>query len=146
MNKFLPGKKILLIIAMMLIVIIGSSTFGQQGRDQEAPPKNLKVLPKNLSVDDVKKIMKTFTKSLGVKCDFCHVGVPQEGKPFPKFDFAADDKPEKNIARKMIAMVDSININYISQMGEPDFEQITCVTCHMGNVKPMVSVDSLMRK
>ncbi len=146
MIRLVPGKKNLFIVAILLTIIIAIRTFGQQGRPQEEPPKNLKVLPKDMSVEEVKKIMKVFTKSLGVKCEFCHVGKPQEDKPWPKFEFASDDKPEKNIARKMMAMVDSINLNFISKMGEPDFEQITCVTCHMGNEKPMVSVDSLMKK
>lgn len=147
MTKALKNNNKLIVITMIMAFVVGIRTFGQQDRPrEEPPPKNLTVLPKSTSGADVKKIMKVFTKSLGVKCDFCHVGVPQEGKPYPKFDFAADDKTEKKIARKMMAMVDSININFISKMGESDFEQITCVTCHMGHSKPMVSVDSLMTK
>lgn len=136
----------------VMIAILASAIFGiksfaqQQQREKEEPPKNLKVLPKNTSGDDVHKLMRTFSRSLGVRCDHCHVGTPQEGKPFPKFDFASDDKPEKNIARKMMVMVDSINNSFIAKMGADDFEHISCVTCHMGNLKPMVSVDSLPKK
>jgi hypothetical protein len=143
------NKKKSIVMAVLISAIIVVKSFAvqqQEKREPEEAPKNLKVLPKNTSAEDVHKIMRTFTKSLGVRCDYCHVGTPQEGKPFPKFNFPADDKTEKNIARKMMAMVDSININFISKMGESDFEQITCVTCHRGNIKPMVSVDSLMKK
>jgi cytochrome c peroxidase len=136
-------------IGVLISTAVVLSSFGisrQDKKEQDEPPKNLKVLPKNTTSENVKKLMKTFTKSLGVKCDECHVGKPQEGKPFPKFDFPSDEKPEKNIARKMMVMVDSINSAFISKMGESDFEQVTCVTCHRGSLTPMVSVDSLPKK
>ena len=135
-------------IVILSSAIMGIKSFAQQQekKEKEEPPKNLKILPKNTSGEDVHKVMRTFSKSLGVRCDHCHVGTPQPGKPFPKFDFTSDDKPEKNIARKMMVMVDSINNSFISKMGADDFERISCVTCHMGNLKPMVSVDSLPKK
>ena len=144
MNAILSRKKNLITIIIIFTIIFGIKTSGQQ-KEQEEPPKNLKILPKTMSVEEVKQVMKVFTKSLGVKCDFCHVSHPQEGQPFPKFEFASDDKPEKEIARKMMVMVDSINANFITKMGEPDFENVTCVTCHMGKVKPTFSVDSLKK-
>jgi len=140
-------RKTLVIVSLFVcVVLVMRSSAQQQQREQEEPPKNLKILPKNTGTEDVHKIMKIFAKSLGVKCDHCHVGKPQEGKPFPKFDFASDEKPEKDVARKMMVMVDSINTNFIAKMGVDDFERITCVTCHHGNVKPIISVDSLMKQ
>jgi len=94
-------------------------------------------------MDDIHKVMKGFAKSLGVRCNACHVGTEGDQK---SWDFAADTKKEKLIARKMMKMVDAINKKYLGKMGESDFEQITCVTCHMGHLKPTVSVDSLMKK
>jgi hypothetical protein len=82
--------------------------------------------------------MKTFSKSLGVKCNHCHVARTDDPK---KLDFAADDKPEKQIARKMIRMTADINKKYISKIG--DLDHITCVTCHRGHLKPLIDVDSL---
>lgn len=148
MIRPIQGKNLLLIVGVILIVIVGLRSFGQQGREREDAPKNLKVFAKTTSGEEIKKIMKTYTKSLGVKCDHCHVGKQQEGRPFPKFDFASDEKPEKEIARKMIVMVDSINLNFLGKIkiDDIDAEKITCVTCHMGNLKPLVSVDSLMKK
>ena len=141
-------KKKLAVIAMFICAIIVIKSFAQQQEKpkEEEAPKNLIVLPKNMSGEEVKKIMKVFSKSLGVKCDKCHVSTPQEGKPYPKFDFASDDKSEKNIARKMMVMVDSINTVFIDKMGADDFEHVSCVTCHMGNLKPMASVDSLPKR
>ena len=109
---------------------------------------NLKLLPKNISDKELHKIMKGYAISLGVRCNFCHVSEIVEGQEHPKFDFASDNKPEKNIARKMMLMVDAINDNYIGKIigGDHTLEQITCVTCHMGRKTPVISVDSLVKK
>ena len=65
--------------------------------------------------------MHAFRLALGVKCDFCHVGT----------DFASDDKPEKDIARKMIVMARDINAKF------PDGKMhVTCYTCHRGAEEP----------
>ncbi len=111
-------------------------------------PENLKILPKDISHRELIDIMKKFSKSLGVHCDFCHVAEKVEGQEHPKFDFASDAKPEKKIARDMMQMTYAINNNYIGKMigGDHPLEQITCVTCHMGKETPIVSIDSIMKK
>ncbi len=111
-------------------------------------PKNLKILPKNISGDELHEVMRGFSQSLGVKCGYCHVSEKIEGQEKPKFDFASDNKPEKNIARNMMIMVSAINEKYIGKMIGADhpLEQIKCVTCHMGRTTPIISVDSLTRK
>jgi len=148
-------KKKFTIFFVLLVAIVVLQAFTQQQQQQppqrpphdEPAPKNLQILPKNTSGEDVKKIMRAFTKSLGVKCNHCHVSSQKEGNPFPDMDFASDDKSEKKIARKMMVMVDSINTAYLGKIGEdPDIEKISCVTCHMGRATPIVSVDSLMKK
>jgi hypothetical protein len=128
-------------IATLLLV---SGYLGQATPDEPEKPKNLKVLPKDISHDDLIKIMRGFTASLGVKCGECHVGTPTaDGKM--DFDFASDAKDEKLNARKMMKMVDAINGKYLGKM-DNDFEKITCVTCHRGHIKPMVSIDSLPKQ
>jgi len=136
------NKKKLVVIAIMSMVIIMVQSSAQQSKNEE-PPKNLKVLSKKLSADEIHAIMRGYAKSLGVRCGFCHQHT--DDNP-PKFDFASDAKQEKLTARKMIKMVDGINKKYIAKIGEGKFEKITCVTCHMGNTKPTVSVDSLPKK
>jgi hypothetical protein len=115
----------------------------QPPQHEEEKPKNLKVLPKDMSAEDVHKIMKVYAKALGVRCGHCHVAVP--GTP-PKMDFASDDKEAKTTARSMMKMVDAINEKYIDKIGKGKFEKIECVTCHMGHTTPLVSVDSLPSK
>ena len=66
--------------------------------------KNLQVLPKDISKDSLDKIMDGFKIALGVRCDFCHVRNEEK----KQFDFAADDKVEKNIARHMMKMTTDI--------------------------------------
>lgn len=122
-------------------IVIISQSFNLQQHEPHKP-QNLKVLPKDISEEALHNIMKGFSKSLGVKCDHCHV--PIEGSKH--LDFASDDKPEKLIAREMIKMTDSINKRYIAKIGNGDLHEVRCVTCHMGNVKPIFDVDSIPGK
>jgi hypothetical protein len=133
-------KKIFISLLIIAVMTVIAQTSAQQSEEK---PKNLKVLSKNLSRKEVVDIMKVYSRSLGVKCGFCHKH--DNGTP-PNFDFVSDEKWEKLTARKMMKMTDAVNKKYIAKIGEGKFEKITCVTCHMGNMKPMVSVDSLPRK
>src|SRR6185503_9264750 len=65
--------------------------------------KNLQVLPKTTSKDEIKQIMKSQAKALGVECDFCH-DVP---------DMASDKNPKKLTARQMIKMTAEINQRWL---------------------------------
>ena len=76
------------------------------------PYQNLQILPKDISEHDLDSVMHHFSQSLGVKCNFCHV----RNEDAKKMDFASDDKPEKNIARKMMQMSIDINKNYFAEM------------------------------
>lgn len=99
-------------------------------------PVNLKVLPKDISPQDLMKIMHGFTGDLGVHCSFCHV----EDEKAHTHDFASDAKPEKNTARIMIQMTQAINGKYLAQISDPDLppegKSITCGTCHRGHNLP----------
>jgi Photosynthetic reaction centre cytochrome C subunit len=108
----------------MLCLLLSLGAFGQErpegpppGEHRMPPPKNLKLL----KPEHVMEIMQGFTHALGVKCDFCHV----------QGDFAADDKPHKEMARKMIVMTHEINTKF------PDGKMhVTCYTCHRGAEEP----------
>ncbi len=125
-------KKISVIIGVIAFVIIGTAA--------SKPPehfKNLKVLPKNISGKQLDKVMDEFKAALGVKCNFCHV----QSKDNPRdWNFASDEKPEKNIARKMIRMANKINKKFFhgkSKYGDEDaVMEIHCVTCHHGDAHP----------
>jgi Photosynthetic reaction centre cytochrome C subunit len=138
------SRKSLFIIALCGAMVIAQ---GFTPKHDDDKPVNLKILPKNISEEDLHKVMRNFSMSLGVRCGFCHVSEKVEGQERPKFDFASDNKPEKNIARKMMMMVSAINEKYIGQMigGDHTLEQINCVTCHMGRKTPIITVDSLKK-
>ena len=98
--------------------------------------KNLQVLPKDISKEQLFPIMKSFAQGLSVRCVHCHVG--EEGKPLSTFDFASDAKKEKLVARKMLVMVHRINEQ---DFGVKDYRdvKVTCFTCHRGSTKPLTA-------
>jgi len=97
--------------------------------------KNLKVLPKKLTHEQLGKYMDEWSKALGVRCNFCHAR-GADGKN----DFASDDKPEKKMAREMFAMTAKINKKYFDakkdSLGLVMESGIACITCHHGSAHP----------
>ena len=93
---------------------------------------NLKVLPKNISKDDLLATMRGFTEALGVRCGDCHVRKGRE------FDFPADDKAMKRRARVMLRMVWAVNHEYLDSLPERTTPNVsvTCITCHGGVERP----------
>ena len=86
--------------------------------------KNVQVL-KGLTVDEFMGTMGLFSAALNVCCGDCHVGA---GGSNPQWD---KDVPRKIVARKMIAMVNTINK---SNFGGG--QAVTCWTCHRGSGAP----------
>lgn len=84
-------------------------------------PKNLQVLPKASTKEQVKAVMKAQAKALGVECDFCH-DVP---------DMASDKLDKKKTARAMMKMTDELNAKWFKPK-----TPVTCATCHRGKQKP----------
>ena len=82
-----------------LLVTLGFISFILMGIAGTTPPvkrhfKNLKVLRKNISREELDSVMNSFKAALGVKCDFCHA--PSKDISDQKHDFASDEKQEKN--------------------------------------------------
>jgi hypothetical protein len=100
-------------------------------------PTNLKVLPKDLTGQQVRDIMEKWEGSLGVHCDTCHAADPKNIGPNgrPRLNFADDSKEEKRIARMMYTMTEDINVNYVSKVPNSDMS-VTCGTCHRGHFGP----------
>jgi Photosynthetic reaction centre cytochrome C subunit len=121
-------------IALAIFVFVGISATRPPDKPHH---KNLKILPKNISDDDLDKIMDGFKDALGVKCNFCHA--PSKDSSDRKLDFPSDEKPEKGIARHMMRMSAKINKKYFSfnkdEKGET-VPAVSCVTCHRGNPHP----------
>lgn len=100
---------------------------------------NLQILPKTITQAELVPIMRGFALNLGVRCEHCHLG---EGNDLSKFDFASDVRPAKTTARKMLAMVNTINGKLLEGVGTPaapGAPKVTCFTCHRGAVKPLTA-------
>jgi hypothetical protein len=95
---------------------------------------NVQVLPKDAPVDAVIGLMKELTRSLGVRCDHCHVG--RDGAPLTTFDFASDDKRPKAIARTMMRLTEQINATLDQSVPAEAGGRVTCWTCHAGRRTP----------
>jgi Photosynthetic reaction centre cytochrome C subunit len=128
------SKKILVTLGVGLFMVVGIAA-----TKAPDPPKfkNLKILPKDISKDDLDKVMDKFKAALGVKCSFCHAPSKDSTQKWP--DFASDDKPEKLIARKMMKMTTRINKKYFSYEKNEQGQSIAvveCMTCHRGSPHP----------
>ena len=102
-----------------------------------APPSNLKVLPKDLTNAQVRKIMDEWSDAIGADCSNCHVTDPKKLSPSgkPLMDYVSDAKQEKGIARVMVKMVENINKSYLETVPNSGLP-VSCGTCHRGHLGP----------
>jgi hypothetical protein len=107
------------------------------------PPTNLKVLPKDLTGQQVRTIMEGWAGDLGVHCDTCHVADPKNIGPNgrPRLDFPSDAKDEKQMARIMYTMFEVDKKDYVAKVAAMDkmdepAAPLTCGTCHRGHLDP----------
>jgi Photosynthetic reaction centre cytochrome C subunit len=95
---------------------------------QDAPveqtKKNIKVL-QGLPSTQLIPVMAFMSNSLGVTCSYCHAR-----------DFASDEKPMKDVGRKMIAMQRAVNDQHFGGK-----LVVTCNTCHQGHAVPPATPD-----
>src|SRR5580692_13119996 len=126
----LPSKRLLMYRSA--VALLGAvAPFGGAALAQAKPQmaddvfKNIKVL-KGLTVDEFMGTMGLFSAALNVCCGDCHVGA---GGSDPQW--ASDMKPEKNVARKMVTMVNNIN-----KQNFGGAKIVTCWTCHRGSEFP----------
>lgn len=124
-------KRSYLVTLGLVVMVVVSLAFTKD----EPRYKNLKVLPKSTTKQQMDSVMKHFSVALGVKCNFCHV-YNQEQK---SMDFASDANNHKDIAREMMKMTSKINDKYFdvkkAERLDADLE-VTCYTCHNGKVHP----------
>ena len=129
MRRFIPAA----------IVVLAAAAAAAHSAQAQFPPQklqNLKVFPKDIPVRALIDTMRSFTRALGVRCTYCHVG--NEGEPLSSFDFASDDKQTKTKAREMLRMVGAINTEYLTKLPERRTPAINvaCTTCHRGVAEP----------
>jgi hypothetical protein len=101
--------------------------------------KNLKILPKDISLQKLDSIMESYNKALAVNCSFCHTQV----KNFPdSLDFASDENHMKEEARRMMRMTIDLNKTwfYFNKDQQPiDLNVVQCMTCHRGDPYPVMT-------
>ena len=135
----LTSPKRLLVALALLTSIVGRTALSQRAER----PKNLKVLPADLTRDSVVKIMRfVVAGGLGVSCAYCH-GAPNV--PFDSIDYASDERQTKRTAREMMRMVARINGELLPNVpgrGTPPIE-VQCVTCHRRAPRPLMLEDTL---
>ncbi|MEO7192289.1 MAG: c-type cytochrome [Vicinamibacterales bacterium] len=140
------------ILLLSSCVLFGAVTMAAQAPPQApgaaapaapAGPKNLKVLPKTWTSQQVGALMNTFAESLGERCIFCHAENPDAPPPAagqqPRLDYTLDTKKEKDVAREMIKMVMTINDTTKAVGDAAVAEKVSCFTCHQGQKKPAVA-------
>ena len=105
---------------------------GQENKPAGEVFKNIQML-KALPAGRLLKVMELgYARSLGVDCTHCHVAGQWE----------KEDKPTKQIARDMAAMVANINneqLKKIKNLKSAD-PVINCTTCHRGQIKPALNL------
>lgn len=125
------------VLAAVLAGVLALSSFAPERtqQSQEWKGTNLKVLPKDISQEEIKQVMDDFKVALGVKCGFCHA---QDANDPSKLDFASDANHHKETARWMMRMTQRINKKHFKHRDEETGEltQITCITCHNGKEHP----------
>ena len=113
------------LLTLLLVVPLCAQEAAPKRDRPPQVPKNLKVL--KVPLTEIRPIMRNFRLALGVDCEFCHV----------KGDFASDENPKKDTARKMIVLAQDVNAKF------PDGkEHVTCYTCHRGAQEPLTSPPS----
>ena len=133
-------RKTLAVIVVSLFVWIGIAATKPPAEDHKF--KNLKILPKDISMEDLDKVMDNFKESLGVKCSFCHA--PSTDSNNHHLDFASDAKPEKTAARHMFKMMNKINSKFFEakkdSLGMVTETGVNCYTCHRGSAHPELKI------
>ncbi|MGV3657382.1 MAG: c-type cytochrome, partial [Chitinophagaceae bacterium] len=114
-------KSLLVTLGLVFLVTISVAFTA----DKERRYKNLKVLPKDITKNEMDTIMKHFTVALGVKCNFCHT-FNTEAKAM---DFASDANKHKDMARNMMRMTKKINKKYFEFTSYGDIATSLTVSC-----------------
>ena len=101
---------------------------GRENQPAESVYKNIKLFQGQPASRVLNVMARGFDPALGVSCSHCHV----------VGEYAKEDKPTKQIARDMFAMVTAINTQYlknIKNLRSPN-PSVNCSTCHRGQTRP----------
>lgn len=105
---------------------------GKESEPAEKVFKNIQMM-KTIPAGRLLAIMEMgYARSLGANCTHCHV--PEK--------WESEEKPTKQIAREMMAMVGKINGELLKNIKNLKSESptVNCTTCHRGQVKPALNL------
>lgn len=105
---------------------------GKENEPADKVFKNIKML-NAMPAGRLLRVMEFgYARSLGVTCTHCHV--PGE--------WEKEDKPTKQIAREMSAMMGTINNELLKNIENIKSESpiVNCTTCHRGEAKPALNL------
>jgi hypothetical protein len=124
----------LFILGVAIACVVGARPASAQIPDTFT---NLQHFPEDISRDALMGQMRRISLSLGVRCQFCHVG-SVDGTSFEGVDFASDDDPRKVTARWMLGMVNDLNSRVATELPDRDAPrtEMSCKTCHRGVSNP----------
>ena len=130
--KFGRKRRIAVAAVILFIGMLGARVGFAQNAAAQKPVmaddvfKNVQVL-KGLTVSQFMETMGFISASLGYNCSDCH----QSENDWAAY---AIDSPTKNTARRMIAMMNTLNANNFGGR-----RMVTCYTCHRGDPNPRVT-------
>ena len=121
-------------LAIGSCLIASSLAFGQSAGDPKPQVaedvfKNIQIL-KGVPINEFLGIMGFFSASVGKSCVDCHDS--DSGWE----NYISDNNPNKKTARRMIAMVATINKSFFGGN-----QNVTCYSCHRGGPNPKVTPD-----
>ena len=111
------------------IVALEAAIKGKESMPSEQVFKNVQTL-KGMPAGRLLRVMEfAFTPALGVECEHCH----NESK------WESDEKPEKDIARKMWKMQLEVS-EQVKGIVNKENAAVNCTTCHRGDVHPALNL------
>ncbi len=134
MKKYLSAVLGIVTLACLVLVVSGDNQPWSQDTEQPSFAKNLQVLNNDFETkEELYAYMQNLSKSLGVKCNFCH-DVPS--------GFHVDNPDlHKEEARKFMKMVKGLNDGFFKEYED----KVTCFTCHQGRKNPVNSLADLQK-
>jgi photosynthetic reaction center cytochrome c subunit len=117
-----------ILLCLLCIFVANLPAFAQRPQMAEDVFKNVQVL-KGIPVDEFMSTMGVFSAALGMSCEDCHASNDAKWE-----NYALDTSPRKQMARRMIRMVATINKDNFGGR-----QRITCWTCHRGTNSPKIT-------
>ncbi|MDQ6610719.1 MAG: c-type cytochrome [Bacteroidota bacterium] len=136
-------KKTFLVTFGIVALIIISYAF--TSKHDEPKYKNLKILSKDITHEQMDSVMHHFAMSLNVKCNFCHI----RNEETKEWNWPSDENKHKLMARNMMKMTNKINDKYFKVAGSAKnlstALMVTCYTCHHGSTEPATKAPRMER-